>query len=605
MGHLGTIKDFGKVTKEWLPVNAQIGHLVRKWARRDDILASVGTTQGRGVAAALFDPATLQIEINTTAAFGETKPEHIQDLNIRKNQFEFPKASGAIFHEACHAQYTTWDLKAAAKALTARENDAMHSLEESRIEGLGVRNNPENRSFLRSCAIELVISDLQSETIQQNGTRQATRLLALLMARVDAGVLKKSDVKKFRPTIEGMIPADAMKRFRAIWQEFQAVQYPDRQLERMYKLAREWAALEDELSKEEDKQDQEAREAMQKMMEDLIGELGDQAEETEIEAQSDVFDQKMQERAEEKRQEAEAKAKEQQENKNASKRVFNAPSSDKTPNSHRSGGQLEYKDTRSRLYQERQPTNLERQAAIKIGRDLEKAKYHDRIKIESDSVLPPGRLRSRSVMQGAAYKQKHMHIQVEPFRRVQRKHEVDPNLTVGVMTDISGSMGGAMEPMGVTGWVMNEAVRRIQGRIAMVNYGHSVTPVLAPGQHMKNVRIYSAPDGSEAFSLGFRALDGALNLLNGTGARLLVIVSDGNYKSSENAESEKWLKRCHEEGVAVLWLGYGNPYGAERHIEATGGHAELIIPANTPVETAKQIGSAAIKALTAAGKRDQ
>ena len=166
-------------------------------------------------------------------------------------------------------------------------------------------------------------------------------------------------------------------------------------------------------------------------------------------------------------------------------------------------------------------------------------------------------------MQGAAYSSRGMNKRIEPFRARVHHHVEDPNLTVGIMCDISGSMGGTMEPMSIATWVMQEAVRKIQGRAAAIYYGNDIFPVLKPGQHQKQVTEYTAADGSEDFNGAFKALDGALTLLHGRGARLLVNVSDGRYRPEQAAHCERWMARCKAMGVAVVWIGLSGGYAQE------------------------------------------
>jgi hypothetical protein len=163
------------------------------------------------------------------------------------------------------------------------------------------------------------------------------------------------------------------------------------------------------------------------------------------------------------------------------------------------------------------------------------------------------------------------------------------------MVDISGSMSSAMQPMAATAWVMSEAVRRVQGKAAMVYYGQDVFPTLKPGQHLTEVNVYSAPDGTEKFNKAFKALDGALNLLHGRGARLLVVVSDGCYTEDELAKAEHWMRRCHETGVAVLWL----PFDSSRYAaRITRGTDAVILEGDLdPAKAAVEIGKAAAGAL--------
>lgn len=580
---------------EWLNVNGKVTDVVNKWAHRDDLVASIGSSKGRGMAAALFDPRLLEIEINTKAAFGDTPATHVGDMALRKTQFEFAKASGAIFHEACHARYTTFDLRMTFNDLKDHKgaHEALMLLEEPRIEHQGVLGHPENRSFLRACALGIVLADSEDDDVKKmSGTRQAARLACLVLAREDGGVLKRVDTRTFRVSLKRILGEELLLKFQALWQEFISIHDVAYNLPRMYEIAIEWAELLNEAAADDDKKDQDA---MDKAMGDIMKELGEAAGDAEVGAEADGQAQQKSEKYAEEQKGKDAKNKERGEGKKAADEVF------KKMRSQSSGGPLEYKDTRSGVVEVRAPYPEERMAAVTVARALDRAKYHDRIRIESNSIVPPGRLKAGTAMQAAAYKaQGRLDIHAEPWRRVQRKHEIDPDLAVGIMVDISGSMSGAQEPMGVTAWVVNEAVRKIQGRMAMVRYGHDVTGVIAPGQHMKNVTIFSAPDGSEAFSYGFKALDGALTLLDGKGARLLCVVSDGQYKSEEIQHCERILGRCDKEGVAVIWLGYGNSSGAKAQCEKT--NAEFVIPGNTPAEVAMQVGRAAIRALERAGR---
>jgi hypothetical protein len=233
---------------------------------------------------------------------------------------------------------------------------------------------------------------------------------------------------------------------------------------------------------------------------------------------------------------------------------------------------------------------------------LEKAKYRERDQIDVASILPPGRLRTGAMVQGAALKAKGVMATTEPWRQTKRKHTDEPTLTVGVMVDISGSMSSAMQPMAVTAWVMSEAARRVQARTAMVYYGQDVFPTLKPGQHLTEVNVYSAPDGTEKFSRAFRALDGSLNLLDGRGARLLVVVSDGCYTGDEYEKAKHWVRRCQESGVGVLWM----PFDREGYARGICNGTDAVVLSDTldPAKAALAIGKAAADALTKVGTRN-
>ena len=193
MGHLKFSETRAERTPaEWLPIGARIGSLVNDWAGRSDIVAYVGPGAG-GPAPACFNPYQAEVEVNVDIAFGEgVDPSMIGDISQRNTLFEWPRATGAIFHEALHARYSKFDLAKAAEVLSSNEHHALSVLEESRIEAMGVKYIPANRVFLRSCALEIVLADVQAnaEAHINNGVRSIAGLAALTLARVDAGSLE-------------------------------------------------------------------------------------------------------------------------------------------------------------------------------------------------------------------------------------------------------------------------------------------------------------------------------------------------------------------------------------------------------------------------------
>jgi hypothetical protein len=258
--------------------------------------------------------------------------------------------------------------------------------------------------------------------------------------------------------------------------------------------------------------------------------------------------------------------------------------------------------TRSQLVEKRSPNGKERNSAVKIAKALERAKYRERGTTEVGSIVPPGKLNMRKVIEAKALESRGVYSQPTAFSKKVRKHTDEPTLSVGVMVDISGSMSSAMNPMASTAWIMSEAVRRVQGRCAMVYYGSDVFPTLKAGQRLKEVNVYSAPDGTEKFDRAFRALDGALNLINGEGARLLVVVSDGHYTHEEMESAKAWVARCSKNGVAVLWLPIGDNGSTAKHICGTA-NALVVENITDPSVSAMIIGKNAEKVLSTAGQR--
>jgi hypothetical protein len=590
MGHLKTGETRAEATPiEWLRAGRTIGELANKWSLRNDIVAYVGPGAG-GQAPACFAPTTAEVEVNVDVAFGfGVKPEEVERLNERKVQYEFPKGTGAIMHEAFHARFSRWSMPQAHAELKSDEYQALILLEESRIEFQGLKSMPTARPFLRSCAMEIVIGDVKEDMEKQTPTKSLTNLIGLVHARIDAGILEEHEVAGVMELVENQIPADVVKQLRTIALSAQAHELHNDATE-LYPLAIEWARIVRELAKERGDEEGEnpVGEALKKLMSDVIDAMEEASDEISATNFGELADQ---EQSEDWKDEVKGKAedaKEQEENREIAKDVFGKSTG---AGSTKSGSKLV--DTRS-------PNADELVAAVTIGQWLEKAKYRERDEHEVASILPPGRLRTRAIVQNAALKSRGVNQQVEAFRRTVRKHTDDPTLHVGVMVDISGSMGSAMQPMATTAWVMSEAVNRIQGECAMVYFGNDVFPTLKAGQRLKEVSIYSAPDGTEKFAKAFSALDGALNLLHGNGARLLVIVSDGQYTTDETRKAQEIVAKCKEAGVAILWLPFDNGAGADRLAD---NYAEVIREIANPAQAAETIGRAAERVMTRIGQR--
>jgi hypothetical protein len=593
MAHLKISKTRAEQTPaEWLKVGAQLGELVNTWAGRSDIVAYVGPGAGDS-APACFNPPMAEVEVDVAVAFGAAvTPENIGDIRERGTQFDYPRASGAIFHEALHARYSRYDLLKANEELSKNEMQALIILEETRIEALGVENFPANRVFLRACAMDIILDDIRGHLEDNTTTRAMAQMAALVCARIDAGSLDSEDALDVQNIVIDYFGATRYSQLRDIWLRFQKYEGHFNALP-LYELAREWEKLIAEVSEENGDAEQESatKAILSAIISEIIESLEEAAEDIAIAIGDEAQEQEQKEDWKELVDLRGKAAKQQKDHEKVADDVFSKTSMD-----------MGDSGSGSRIQETRAPSGPERAAAVKIANMLERAKYRERDEKEVTSILPPGRLRSRAMLQEAAYKARGSMMHAEPWKRTVRKHTDDPTLNVGVMVDISGSMADAMQPMAVTAWAMSEAVRRVQGRCAMVYYGSGVFPTL---KHLPEVNVYTAPDGTEKFDKAFKALDGSLNLLNGTGARLLVVVSDGCYTQEERGKAKAWIQECEKNGVAVLWLPFTAAYqlGYVRDIVA-GTSVALLQDVKDPADAALQIGKAAADALTKIGARN-
>lgn len=600
MGHYKVDATRAEATPaEWLPVGKQIGELANAWAGRTDIVAYVGPGAG-GPAPACFIPASAEVEVNVDVAFGYgVEPSDIS-LDTRAGRYEFPKATGAIAHEAFHARFSHWNMREAHDALAEDEYAALTLLEESRIEKRGVSTFPRLLPFLRACAMEIVIADAAESFAAMSNTQAAAQLVGLVWARVDAGILRLDDVADVTDLIDTYLGLDVVARLREIAVEAQA-HSNDYNVEALYPLAKEWAALVRDTAEEkgdttpgmanpgEGSEGEGEGSGVSKFVKDLMDAMDEAADNVAVSSADDLDDAEQTEKYEEVVKERAEKAREVKSSGDAAAKVFG-----------KGTATIDFGKSHSSLMERRAPKSEERVAMVKVASMLEKAKYRERDVTTIRSEVPGGRLRTRAIVEREALRSKGVATKVEPFERKVRRQTDEPTLTVGVMVDISGSMGGAMQPMATTAYVMAAAAHRVQGRAAMVYYGNDVFPTLRVGERMDEVRVYSAPDGTEKFDDAFRALDGTLNLLHGNGARLLVVVSDGEYTVQEATAAKRWMQRCAEEGVAVVWLPFDHGHGALR---ITGDRATVLAGAFSPTDAATKIGQACADALTRVGAR--
>jgi hypothetical protein len=608
-----------RTTGGWLQVGAHISELANTWAERNDLVAFIGEGATEGLAPALFKPEIAEIEINVDKAFGfGVTPEQIGDIRSRASRYEFPKATGAVLHEAFHARFSRWSISDAHAALQSDEFAALMLLEEGRIEALGLKTDSKHRVFLRACAFDIVLSDLNEKALEQLTVASAAQLVGLVQARVVAGILEEDAVAEITNSLCEKLGEENFNRLSEIAAKFQQ-HINHYSIVGAYPLAIEWAQIVRDVQQEQGENENgegegegaegegvgtpasgegksaegesEGEGSSKVTMKSIIEKIKDAAEESEIKNTEELYDQERQENWNEQVEDAENKSKQINKNKEVSESVFCEGEGAGT------GEVSETRGTYSNLIEERAPKGVEHAAAVTVARMLEKAKYRERDLTIVTSQVPQGKLRTRAAIQNAAQKAQGQMPTANPWKQKVRKQTDEPKLTVGVMVDISGSMRSAMEPMATTAWVMSEATRRVQGQCAMVYYGQDVFPTLKKGQHLNGVRTYSANDPTEKFDKAFRALDGSLNLLNGNGVRLLVVVSDGVYTDAEDTLAKQWMERCKQNGVAVLWLTFQETHNSHADRICKGTDAVVLSGRLNPADAAVEIGRAAAKAL--------
>jgi hypothetical protein len=593
---------------EWLRVCSQIGRLVNDWSWRSDLVVYGGEDSAEGKAIAAFYSDIAEIEVNLPKAFGELTPaDFVGDLTKKETQYEYPMVTGVLYHEALHARHTNWDTPVLAEALDPNEQRAFMLLEESRIEAKGVKERPELRNFLRASALDMALDEVTSDSLADlsGDVWNTARLAGLSISRVDSGVLEVSDITDIYKEVVSVLGQDLFDELRKVWIEFQSLGVP--QIERAIELAKKWVELLRESDPEGEpdsgsagsvfgEPDESEGEGeggsgseLSDTMKDMIEKLSESASHSEIEAREALAEQEQQAKWGEESKARQEQAKNNNQRKEVAKQVFHKPHSQEGSGSN------------SSVSSRRQPTGAERASAVEIAKSLDKAKYRERSVHVRKSQTPQGKLIMRNAVQNRAVESIGMRGELPAWKSKTRKHTDDPTLRLGIMVDISGSMGSAMEAMGQTAWIMSEAGRRIQAETAMVYYGSGVFPTLKRGQRLSEVTIYTAPDGTEKFTEAFEALDGELGLTFGDGVRMLVVVSDGNYTGKELQRATELLRECKQNGVAVLWITPTGCSGMGARTIMSGSAWGVHLDNLNTTEIARQVGKSASEALGRVG----
>jgi hypothetical protein len=202
------------------------------------------------------------------------------------------------------------------------------------------------------------------------------------------------------------------------------------------------------------------------------------------------------------------------------------------------------------------PTHEQRTKARKLATTLETLSLPTIARRKVRSAAPPGRLRGRAAVRQAADRDRGVMTDAEPWERTKRHRTHAKPVVVGVMTDVSGSMGWAQEFVGEFAWVVGTAGLHIGARTAAVTFGDEAEAVLQPGEVPQKIKVRSANGSSEAFDHAAAAIEGVLHLsAPTTHSKVLFVVSDGQLvRANEPRKAQRWIERWTAAGTIIVWV---------------------------------------------------
>lgn len=241
----------------------------------------------------------------------------------------------------------------------------------------------------------------------------------------------------------------------------------------------------------------------------------------------------------------------------------------------------------------RDPKPGERIAANRLAGMLERITFHDRAVKKVDRLVPGGKLRPRAAVAKAADRSRGGRAEIPVWRAKERRHTAETPVTIGIMTDVSGSMGGNVEPSAVLTYVLSQAVSQIDGKVATAVFGSRGYLVNRAYERTTKVQPWQARDGHEAFREGALLIDEELNLLDGEGARILVVFTDSELVNGPDAEyASTFMRLCKQKNVAVIWCSYH-----ETPI-SNYGHGAVLDLSGSAADIANTLGAAILKEVS-------
>jgi Mg-chelatase subunit ChlD len=199
----------------------------------------------------------------------------------------------------------------------------------------------------------------------------------------------------------------------------------------------------------------------------------------------------------------------------------------------------------------RVPTPVEQKAAHELAMRV------DRVSVSGDSVtnvpsvLPPGRVRASQVMQQRIQLANGRFPTARPYAKREVAHAPRTPIKVGFLLDISASMARPAALGAALSWVVAEAVARVDGKVACVAWSRGHYGLVAPGERSQRIIEVTTVGGFHDIESGLLMADAALDLIDGDGARILVVFSDGQFSDREYTP---YLAEAVRAGVTVVFV---------------------------------------------------
>ena len=210
-----------------------------------------------------------------------------------------------------------------------------------------------------------------------------------------------------------------------------------------------------------------------------------------------------------------------------------------------------------------------------------------------DKRTPGGRFDGRAYTRARAQRQSGRPMTAHPWQITRQVTAPIEQPHVGLVIDTSGSMGAHEYALGPICWILTDALRQVDGRVATALFGDSVSLLSDGTQRMPLVPAIRTGGGTAFAGDAIELVSERLEMTNPHRPRFLYAISDGAWADTHaGVQRIRWLA---EHGVPTIHLSIG--------IEPLGVECDRVHVITDPAQALDHIAADTVAALKAATRR--
>ena len=210
---------------------------------------------------------------------------------------------------------------------------------------------------------------------------------------------------------------------------------------------------------------------------------------------------------------------------------------------------------RSRMLSYSDPTDAERTARDLFADKLSEASYRSPGVRSVPVAYPAGRLNPRELVRYSAQTQLGLQATAKPWTQQRIAPRARVQLTFAMVFDASLTMARWANYAGPLGWATASAVHQLGGTCTVRGFGGGTFDVIKAGTAPAQVpRVVDSGSGSDGCDIALTEVIADSDILNRTGARIVVVLTDGKLPADDAAAIDNAIDLLRDSGTLVLWV---------------------------------------------------